>query len=47
MFKDDYAAFLKDNPEKVEEVTMGEFIKNHKKYTVGDLGGLECQKCHY
>jgi len=47
VFKDDYAAFLKDNPEKVEEVTMGEFIKNHKKYTVGDLGGLECQKCHY
>lgn len=47
VFKDDYAAFIKDNPEKAEEVTMGDFIKNHKKYTVGDLGGLECQRCHY
>lgn len=47
VFKDDYSAFLEDNPEKAEEVSLGDFIKDHKKYTVGDLGGLECQKCHY
>jgi hypothetical protein len=23
------------------------FIEKHKKYTVGQLGGLECAKCHY
>jgi len=47
VFKDDYTAFLEKNPGKGEEVSLGDFIKNHKKYTVGDLGGLECQKCHY
>jgi cytochrome c553 len=24
-----------------------DFIKKHKKYTIGQLGGLECSKCHY
>jgi cytochrome c2 len=23
------------------------FMEKHKKYTVGQLGGLECSKCHY
>lgn len=55
VFEDDYAAYLKKNPKKGDEEGSGEsdkdglgdFVKNHKKYTVGDLGGLECQKCHY
>jgi mono/diheme cytochrome c family protein len=24
-----------------------DFVKNHKKYTVAQMGGLECSKCHY
>ncbi|MGB0430920.1 MAG: cytochrome c3 family protein [Bacteroidia bacterium] len=47
VFKDDYSAFLEENPGKEEEVSLGDFIKDHKKYTIGDLGGLECQRCHY
>jgi cytochrome c2 len=27
--------------------TSYDFVKNHKKYTVAQLGGLECSKCHY
>jgi hypothetical protein len=24
-----------------------DFVKKHKKYTIGQLGGTECSKCHY
>lgn len=24
-----------------------EYVKNHDQYTVADMGGTECQKCHY
>jgi hypothetical protein len=27
--------------------TSYDFVKNHKKYTVAQMGGLECSKCHY
>lgn len=47
VFKDDYSKFIEENPDKKDEVKIGDFIKDHKKYTIGDLGGLECQKCHY
>ena len=47
VFKDDYSTFLEENPTKKEEVSLADFIKDHKKYTIGDLGGLECQRCHY
>lgn len=47
VFKDDYSTFIEENPDKKDEVDIGDFIKNHKKYTIGDLGGLECQRCHY
>jgi hypothetical protein len=30
-----------------DKIDLATFIKEHKKYTVGDMGGLECQKCHY
>ncbi|MBI1185216.1 c-type cytochrome [bacterium] len=47
VFEDDYAKYLEKNPDKKDEVKLGDFIKNHKKYTVSDMGGLECQRCHY
>ena len=46
VFEDDYAQFQKDNPSK-SEVGIKEFVKEHKRYTIADLGGLECQRCHY
>ncbi|MDQ3073484.1 MAG: cytochrome c3 family protein, partial [Bacteroidota bacterium] len=24
-----------------------DFVKAHKKYTIAQMGGLECSKCHY
>ncbi|MCB0736444.1 MAG: c-type cytochrome [Bacteroidetes bacterium] len=46
VFEDDYNQFIKDNPKK-QDVGIKEFVKEHKRYTIADLGGLECQRCHY
>jgi hypothetical protein len=24
-----------------------DFVKKHKTYTIAQMGGLECSKCHY
>ena len=45
VFKDDYAKYQEKNP--TSDATLGEFLKDHKKYTIADLGGIECQRCHY
>lgn len=45
IFEDDFAKFKEDNPKN--EMGIKEFVKEHKRYTIGDLGGLECQRCHY
>lgn len=45
VFEDDYAQFKESNPGT--EVGLQEFVKEHKRYTIADLGGLECQRCHY
>ena len=49
VFKDDYKKHFDSLTKEEQEEDKGlvDFIKNHKKYTIGDLGGLECQKCHY
>ncbi|MBI3141755.1 MAG: c-type cytochrome [Bacteroidetes bacterium] len=47
VFKDDYAAYMAKVTKEEDKIDLATFIKEHKKYTVGDMGGLECQKCHY
>lgn len=48
VFKDDYNEYVeKLSEDEKEGMTLAKFVKEHKKYTIGDLGGLECQRCHY
>lgn len=48
VFKDDYNEYVETlSKDDKEGMTLTKFVKEHKKYTIGDLGGLECQRCHY
>lgn len=48
VFTDDYNEYVeKLSDDEKEGMTLTKFVKEHKKYTIGDLGGLECQRCHY
>jgi len=48
VFADDYNEYVeKLSDDEKEGMTLTKFVKEHKKYTIGDLGGLECQRCHY
>ena len=40
---------FKDNPYYANYTSLHEELKSGKreKVTVADIGGLECQKCHY